>query len=522
MCGLFGVLAYKNDVSVEVINKLVSTLAKASEVRGTDAGGVSFIDNSGAIKLLRNEGGVTSNGVLTEPILSHSVMGHTRMTTQGKANLPFNNHPFPSTMGRYCMAHNGVLSNDVALAKEYALQDTKVQTDSYIVVRLIDKLHNGVINLATLKDVAEKLSGQFNLTFQTDDGIWIVKHNNPLTILQIKELGCYVYASTDDILLSALKSYYGTSLMAYLMGRSGKQYGKIIPIESGTILHIKQDGTLEKGTFTPKVVTYVSTSMYDYDDYDYRAFNKSYDTPTGSTKSLNDGYWYKGQFIPYSDSWKKWNADKEKKTAKALGYTPVLTDRERLATLENASEEGTDWLTEGCVLALNCNGDEEVFPLKTIDKAPHERVYSYQIGRFIDMVDIEFMHEVKATDLQLPYSVDDFQGELDKSNYSQIVKELHGEKKVFANIWGIISGNADELALLPTTSDSGKKEIADLLKSTFLLYMTAFDKFNMPTKTMTKDELSKLDLMIGQRPLMAYVYMQAQLSQFAFFSGEGA
>ncbi len=273
MCGLFGVVAYRSK-NTDMISKMVMALGKESEVRGTDAGGLSLVMKDLGMTTVRNAGAISRSGVFQKLNANRVVMGHTRMTTQGTATHAYNNHPFPSKAGAYTMAHNGIISNDHELAREHKLPDTKVETDSYIVVRMLDHLHNGVISFDTLRSVAEQLQGQFNLTFHTHDGIWIVRHNNPLEVINLESEGMVIYASTRDILVKALKSYYDTTdMLDYLLTHKGSCYGTTIKTNSGDIILIRKNGEIERGSFTPKVVTYTAgrSSYYDdyYDDYYY-------------------------------------------------------------------------------------------------------------------------------------------------------------------------------------------------------------------------------------------------------------
>lgn len=286
MCGLFGVVSY-GDLSTDNINKLTLALGRASEIRGTDAGGLSYVDDN-KLRYIKNSGAISKNGVLKKPISTWSIMGHTRLGTGAPEADNFNNHPFPSTLSAFTMAHNGIISNDADLAKKYKLPNTKVRTDSYIVVRLLDKLHNGTLSFESIKNVSELLQGSFNLTFQDPSSVWLVKHNNPLYILNMYELGAYVYASTKDILFEALDDFYGSSIVDYLMARSGDKFAEYVPINSGDILRIDRDGNITTGKFSPKAVSYSKKftsfypsyyydDLYNDDNYDSCAYAKSYD-----------------------------------------------------------------------------------------------------------------------------------------------------------------------------------------------------------------------------------------------------
>ena len=45
MCAVFGFLDYGKKVSHKVLVKLINELAKAAEIRGTDATGISYVNN---------------------------------------------------------------------------------------------------------------------------------------------------------------------------------------------------------------------------------------------------------------------------------------------------------------------------------------------------------------------------------------------------------------------------------------------------------------------------------------------
>ena len=103
----------------------------------------------------------------------------------------------------FALAHNGVLYNDLELQRTYRLPRTKIETDSYVAVQLIER--KGELTAKSLKVMAEVLEGTF--TFTVSDGknnLYFVNGNSPLTIYLIPNLGCYIYASTKEILDAAL------------------------------------------------------------------------------------------------------------------------------------------------------------------------------------------------------------------------------------------------------------------------------------------------------------------------------
>ena len=103
----------------------------------------------------------------------------------------------------FALAHNGVLYNDMTLRKGLHLPKTKIQTDSYIAVQLIEQ--KKALNFDSLKYMAEEVEGSFTFTvLDRRDRLYIVKGDNPLCLLHLPSLGLYLYASTEEILRRAM------------------------------------------------------------------------------------------------------------------------------------------------------------------------------------------------------------------------------------------------------------------------------------------------------------------------------
>ena len=166
MCCLFGILDYGHKLSRKEKTKILSVLSVACEERGTDATGIAY-NSGGSLKVYKR------------PLPAHLlwfkvyedtnlVMGHTRMTTQGSERFNANNHPFSGQAGctNFALAHNGVLSNDKRLRRQYDLPTTKIETDSYIAVQLLEA--SGELSFSSLASMAEKLEGSFTISVMTD------------------------------------------------------------------------------------------------------------------------------------------------------------------------------------------------------------------------------------------------------------------------------------------------------------------------------------------------------------------
>lgn len=237
MCCLFGIIDYNQSLSQKQLNKTTAILSRACEERGTDATGIAYNNNN---RLCIYKRPLPAHKMHYRiPAGVHTVMGHTRMTTQGNEKFNYNNHPFFGNANNtnFALAHNGMLHNDVLIRKEEKLFDTKIETDSYIAVQLIEKTK--ALNTDSLKFMAEQLEGSFTITVMDEkNNIYFVKGNNPMCIYHFRSKGIYIYASTEEILKSALKK------ISYRFGCYEK-----INLVSGEILKIDRYGKISKSAF---------------------------------------------------------------------------------------------------------------------------------------------------------------------------------------------------------------------------------------------------------------------------------
>lgn len=195
MCCLFGLIDYRHSLTAKQKNRITSALAVAAEARGTDATGIAY--NSGGKLIIYKQALPAHCMRFHIPEDAAVVMGHTRMTTQGSAKRNRNNHPFlgHTDSGDFAFAHNGVLYNDALLRRSLHLPRTRIQTDSYVGVQLIER--KKTLNFDSLRYMAEQVEGSFSFTaLDNKNGLWFVKGDSPLCIYHFPRLGIYVYAST--------------------------------------------------------------------------------------------------------------------------------------------------------------------------------------------------------------------------------------------------------------------------------------------------------------------------------------
>ena len=271
MCGLFGFSDYSGQ-SRKGLPELTNALAEQSAVRGIDATGIAFC-RPGGIKIQKEEKSAYALD-FKHPDDVPALIGHTRHSTQGDEKKNFNNHPFygKAKGTRFALAHNGVLMNDEELRKSLNLPKTKIETDSFIAVQLIES--RKVFNIDSIKYMAEQVKGSFSFSILDDrNNVYLVKGDSPLSVLHFPKQKLYVYASTEPILYKALVD---TKLFEALKLGDYEE----VPIEEGEILKICSDGKLERHHFHYSY--YKSKGWWEYGGF--FSYGTSFGQSTGDTK----------------------------------------------------------------------------------------------------------------------------------------------------------------------------------------------------------------------------------------------
>ena len=177
MCCLFGFVNYAGSLSVKQKSRLIRELSIASEARGTDATGIAY-NTSHGLQIYKRPLAAHRLHLLI-PAEAHVVLGHTRMATQGSAKKNFNNHPFFGHVKgeSFALAHNGAIWNDLDLRRTKRLPRTKVQTDSFIAVQLLEQ--QKALDFSSLRYTAEAVDGSFSFTVLSErDDLYLIKGDN--------------------------------------------------------------------------------------------------------------------------------------------------------------------------------------------------------------------------------------------------------------------------------------------------------------------------------------------------------
>ena len=258
MCALYGFINYGKILNKKELKKLVRNLSISSELRGTDASGVAYVRNRKVVIYKKPQPSHEVNFYFPSDITI--LTGHTRMATHGDARNNYNNHPFVghTAEGDFALCHNGVLFNYEQVQRQEQLLKTKIKTDSYTAVQLIEKY--GKADFETIGKMSDQVNGSFVFTVLTsEEKLYISKWNNPICLLHFQKLGIYVYTSTKEIMQMVLR---GTIFE--------KQTVDVIPVSEGEMVSIDKNGIIERSRFTP-----------EYDDffgyYGCRAFRETED-----------------------------------------------------------------------------------------------------------------------------------------------------------------------------------------------------------------------------------------------------
>ena len=280
MCGLMGWLAYGD--RLKNIEDLTNSLAAQSTVRGVDATGIAF-NSKGLLRILKESKSAIKIDFKHGDEIK-AVIGHTRHSTQGSEKKNYNNHPFYGrAKTRFALAHNGVINNDIRLRKELNLPSTKVETDSYIAVQLVE--HKKKLDFESIKFMAEKIEGSFSfVVLDEKNNVYLVKGDSPLSIIHFPRLKLYVFASTDEILYRSIIDY------PPLLKEIKQGEFEEVEIEEGDILKLHPNGRLEREQF--RFDYWCGMHWYDYGFYSTKTTEDPYDEYIETLKAVASAYGY--------------------------------------------------------------------------------------------------------------------------------------------------------------------------------------------------------------------------------------
>ena len=181
MCGIVGFTGSQNAAPI-----LLDGLKKL-EYRGYDSAGIAVLGDEGihmekASGMIRNLDAKIQGGAALPGL---SGIGHTRWATHGEPS-DVNAHPHMSNDGKFAIVHNGIIENYALLREELQAKGFrfKSETDTEVVVHLLDLYYEGDLKKAVLKTVS-RLEGAYALGILCADQpgrIIAARHAAPLIL----------------------------------------------------------------------------------------------------------------------------------------------------------------------------------------------------------------------------------------------------------------------------------------------------------------------------------------------------
>ena len=181
MCGIVGFTGPQQAAPV-----LLEGL-KRLEYRGYDSAGIA-VEYQGKIRTEKCSGYLENLVKMTDggkTVPGFCGIGHTRWATHGAPTVT-NAHPHISNDGHFAVVHNGIIENYAQLREELSAKGFVFysETDTEVVVHLLDMYYTGDLKRAVMKTVA-RLEGSYALGVLCDEKpgeLIAVKNASPLIL----------------------------------------------------------------------------------------------------------------------------------------------------------------------------------------------------------------------------------------------------------------------------------------------------------------------------------------------------
>ena len=181
MCGIVGYTGKQDSIPI-----LLEGLRRL-EYRGYDSAGVAILKEQ-RFDIVKTPGKIKDlTDLIKQKRLSKSYIGiaHTRWATHG-APTKVNAHPHCDCQRQFCVVHNGIIENYLHLKNQLIKEGHKIvsQTDTEIIVHLIEKFYRGNFRTAFLKAI-NKLEGSFAVAVvssKENDTILFARRGSPLIV----------------------------------------------------------------------------------------------------------------------------------------------------------------------------------------------------------------------------------------------------------------------------------------------------------------------------------------------------
>lgn len=276
MCGIAGFFTEDgiSDTQKETVFKIMTKMFEETQSRGTDASGFSYINGHG--ELITVKAPIASKSMVKEAKwlrlktpehFPNHLIAHCRAMTKGDPIKNENNHPLVVNK-EIALVHNGCISNDEELRKEYSLKG-KGEVDSEAIPLLI-KMRIGEL-VKDVKDIdsikvakainmaAQELSGGFACAMvnrNTPKSLYLFNHKNPIVLAYCEELKTFFFASTMGIIKDGFSILPNKFLHKWF--QAPKFTAEDIIADTITLIKKGDDGKVEVNFWELKVKPYTT------------------------------------------------------------------------------------------------------------------------------------------------------------------------------------------------------------------------------------------------------------------------
>ncbi len=274
MCGIIGCIGKGN--TKDIILKGLHTL----DYRGYDSSGTSFIKNNKIMTY--KELGIVDNleKAIKNVQFSNCAIAHTRWATHGS---PSKKNAHPHNAGKWSLVHNGIIENANLLKKSLHKHLFRSETDSEVIVALLDYISASENNpLKAIIKASEMLKGSYALAMlyaDTPNNIYVARNQSPL----------YIAKTVDGMIVSSDLSIFENKADDYY----ALDNGDIAILNESSVTFYDKNGEKICKKSKKLILNQISTDLNGYEHFMLKEIN---DIPLAITNT-ND-YHNNNNIIP--------------------------------------------------------------------------------------------------------------------------------------------------------------------------------------------------------------------------------
>lgn len=269
MCGIMGFLQLNGGRFDGRFKRNITNVLIQSQTRGKEATGYAyFLPNEKNPEILDRIIYQKNNQKAEDFVkekhweeleLPKILIGHTRLSTQGKPENNLNNHPIVGH--KSVLVHNGKLYNDPFLFREHNLERTG-EVDSEALLRLLEKfIDEGMEVEEAIKKTCSIVSGEYACAYlhsERPGELFLFRHGRPLELGYIKDLNVIVFASERKFIEDSFTKYDWYLGFFYQKVATNEIIYRELPNDSAITL--RMDG--DNDTYSFKPYAYTTTTTY--------------------------------------------------------------------------------------------------------------------------------------------------------------------------------------------------------------------------------------------------------------------